>query len=91
MNGNLQHQLERAKERLMRAAQACLQNLPGAAEQANAAQAEVTALLALIRGRHSTRRGPAGTPKGRIETLRTAAGEPSREESLRACKLIFTD
>lgn len=46
---DLQTRLIEAKERLSRAAQACLENRAGAAEQANAAQAEVTTLLALQR------------------------------------------
>ena len=42
---NLPQRLAEAKERLSQAAQGCLENRPGAAERADAAQAEVDALL----------------------------------------------
>ena len=46
---DLQHQLEQAKQALNRAAADCLKNVPGAAERADAANAEVQSLQALQR------------------------------------------
>lgn len=46
---DLNDRLAEAKRRLSIAAQGCLQNRPGAAEEANAARAEVDALLALMK------------------------------------------
>lgn len=47
---NPQARLREAKDRLSAAAAACLRGEPGAAEEANAARAEVDALLAQERG-----------------------------------------
>lgn len=46
---NLENRLAEAKRRLSQAAQHCLENKPGAAEEANEAQAEVNAILALLK------------------------------------------
>jgi len=49
MHDSLASRLQEAKERLSRAAQACLENRAGAAQEADEAQAEIESIRALMR------------------------------------------